>query len=61
MKEFRREVDDPMAEQLASLWESEGREGIARALYGAGGLFAGYWQATEEDLHSIDTGLGIHS
>ena len=49
-------VDDPMADALAALWASEGRGGIARALFGPQGRFEASWVAPEVDLQAL-TGL----
>jgi fructuronate reductase len=46
----KRPVDDPMAAQLATVWEQNGAGGIAAALFGSGGLFASTWQAGANDL-----------
>lgn len=46
----KRPVDDPMAKQLADLWQQNGGAGIAAALFGQGGLFASTWQATPDEL-----------
>lgn len=56
-----RRVDDPMAERLAGLWRSEGRGGIAPALFGTNGLFAPHWRASEDDLRTIEQFLGDES
>jgi fructuronate reductase len=53
-----RPVDDPMAEKLAALWVSEGRHGIAHALFGEVGLFSLDWQASEEALEYLKRRLG---
>jgi len=53
-----RPVDDPLAGKLADLWASEGSHGIARALFGEGGLFAQDWQASEDALGILETKLG---
>ena len=36
----RHPVDDPMADQLAALWQRHGADGMAAALFGQAGLFA---------------------
>ena len=46
-------VDDPMAERLHAIWAAAGRDGIAAALFGAGGLFATHWTASEHDLRVL--------
>lgn len=48
-----RAVDDPVADPLARLWREAGAGGIARALFGAGGLFANVWQADEAALGEL--------
>lgn len=53
-----RAVDDPLATRLAALWASEGHRGVAPALFGAGGLFAQDWQASEEALGMLERRLG---
>jgi len=52
-----REVDDPMARKLADLWLSEGRDGIAPALFGWQGLFGQYWTADALALGAIGAKL----
>ena len=49
----QRPVDDPMAEELRTLWQSEGRRGIASALFGPHGRFARYWQADDPTLEEL--------
>ena len=49
----RREVDDPMAEELAELWAVAGANGIAAALFGPQGLFARSWEADEAALAEL--------
>ncbi len=49
----QRPVDDPMAEELRTLWQSEGRSGIASALFGPHGRFARYWQADDPTLEEL--------
>jgi fructuronate reductase len=53
----RREVDDPMAGELAALWASAGAGGIAAALFGPRGLFAHAWQADETALAELTAKL----
>lgn len=53
-----RPVDDPMANDLRSLWQDAGRSGIAAALFGRHGLFARYWQADEPSLADLTERLG---
>ena len=48
-----RPVDDPMAEELRALWRSEGRGGVAAALFGERGLLARYWLADEATLAEL--------
>jgi fructuronate reductase len=50
-------VDDPLADRLARLWREAGEGGIVEALFGAAGLFAGDWQATEADREAIEARL----
>ena len=47
-------ADDPLAEPLAALWRSAGKNGIVEALFGGSGFFAKDWIATdaERDLLS---------
>lgn len=56
-----REVDDPMAGQLAGLWAEAGADGIAAALFGPQGLFASTWQADETALADLTARLRSHS
>jgi fructuronate reductase len=53
----RREVDDPMAAQLAELWAEAGATGIAGALFGPQGLFARTWQADDAALAELTAKL----
>lgn len=46
-----REVNDPLAQQLAALWGKEGRAGIASALFGERGIFVA--ALTEEEQQSL--------
>lgn len=46
-------VDDPMAAQLARLWQTTGTGGIAAALFGEGGVFSSAWSAGPEDLRIL--------
>ncbi|EXS71907.1 mannitol dehydrogenase family protein [Sphingobium sp. Ant17] len=43
-----RVVDDPMAVQLAALWQSAGTAGIVTTLFGEQGLFADRWTVTDQ-------------
>jgi fructuronate reductase len=43
-----RPVDDPLAAQLAALWQSAGTAGIVTALFGEQGLFADRWTVTDQ-------------
>jgi len=52
-----REVDDPMAGQLAQLWADAGADGIAGALFGPQGLFAHVWQADDTALAELTAKL----
>lgn len=54
-----RRVDDPLAAELAGLWHSSGRDGIVRALFGDGGLFARSWTASAADQLSLQHELKI--
>jgi fructuronate reductase len=53
-----RPVDDPKAEELAALWKSAGQSGIARALFGEGGMFAAHWHASDAELQELNEKLG---
>lgn len=53
----RRPVDDPQAQLLATLWQQHGAAGIARALFGAEGLFATTWTASPAALEVLDQHL----
>ena len=46
-------VDDPMADRLRAVWRAGDRSAVARALFGAGGLFAQTWTATDKDLAAL--------
>ncbi|GAO53418.1 mannitol dehydrogenase family protein [Novosphingobium sp. MD-1] len=46
-------VDDPMADRLRAVWQAGDRSAVARALFGAGGLFAQTWTATDNDLAAL--------
>ena len=46
-------VDDPMADRLRAVWQTGERSAVARALFGAGGLFAQTWTATDNDLAAL--------
>lgn len=48
-----RTVDDPMAAQLADLWQAHGADGIVAALFGQGGLFASTWTASPADSATL--------
>ncbi len=52
-------VDDPMAPQLAALWQSAGRDGITTELFGVKGLFAQYWQADAADINVLHRALAV--
>ena len=45
-------VDDPEAPQLAALWREHGAQGMAAALFGAGGRFP-QWTASATDLADV--------
>lgn len=47
-------VDDPMRDRFMALWQTAGEAHIASALFGNGGQFAQYWEASEEDLTLIN-------
>ncbi|MGE7205935.1 mannitol dehydrogenase family protein [Sphingomonas sp. NPDC019816] len=46
-------VDDPMADQLRELWQQAGRNGMAEALFGPKGLYAGRWVASDATLRML--------
>lgn len=48
-----RTVEDPMAEDLATLWRQHGSEGIVDALFGASGLLAGPGRPTPQDRSDL--------
>ena len=50
-------VDDPMAGRLAMAWSTAGREEIAAALFGDGGLIASGWRADRQDQATITAEL----
>jgi fructuronate reductase len=50
-------VNDPMADQLAALWRTEGRDGIVAALFGAHGVFGTNWTAAPEDAAVLTRAL----
>lgn len=50
-------VDDPMARQLAALWESAGKDGIVTALFGKDGLFAQHFVAGPEAAEALNRHL----
>jgi fructuronate reductase len=52
-----RPVDDPQAPRLAALWQMHGSAGVAAALFGMGGLFAGTWQASPSALDALERHL----
>ena len=43
-------VDDPMAAELAALWQLAGADGIVDALFGTGGLLTPRWAADDASL-----------
>ena len=47
-------VDDPMRDTFQSLWQTAGERHIASALFGNGGQFAQYWEASEADLVRVN-------
>lgn len=50
-------VDDPMAERLAALWSSEGRDGIVAALFGPLGVFADSWTCSDQERATLTRSL----
>lgn len=46
-------VDDPMASRLRSLWHGYDALTAARGLFGANGVFASVWTASDDDLCHI--------
>ena len=50
-----RPVDDPMAAQLAALWQSAGTDGIVTALFGEQGLFADRWTVNDQSRALLQT------
>jgi fructuronate reductase len=50
-------VADPLAGRLAQIWLKAGCREVARALFGAGGLFADDWTATPDDLQVLRSRL----
>ena len=51
-------LDDPMAERLNHLFETEGAPGMAAALFGESGLFSKFWIASPADLDLIRASIG---
>jgi fructuronate reductase len=49
-----RPVDDPVAEQLAECWARTGRDAVAAALFGRGGMLASTWQPSDADITMIN-------
>jgi len=47
-------VDDPMRDTFQRLWQTAGAAHIASALFGNGGQFAQYWEASEADLARVN-------
>ena len=50
-------VDDPMRDVLQELCGKAGNDGVARALFGKGGLFANHWRAESADISQISAKL----
>ena len=42
-------VNDPLADELAALWQRHDARGVVDALFGADGRFAGRWQADDDE------------
>ncbi len=53
----RRLVDDPLAPQLARLWQDAGSSGIVDALFSSGGLLASDWRPLAADSAAIAAAL----
>lgn len=53
VKGEQHQVDDPMAAQLADLWDRHGEHGIVSALFGPAGLFAAYYTADRTALATL--------
>ena len=47
-------VDDPMRDTFQTLWQTAGERHIASALFGNGGQFAQYWEASDKDLARVN-------
>ena len=47
-------VDDPLAAEPAERWSRTGVEGIVNALFGAQGLFANHWVASDREQAFLD-------
>jgi fructuronate reductase len=52
------QVDDPMSASLAQLWQSQGIQGGAAALFGPQGLFARAWTASPAELGLLCQRIG---
>jgi fructuronate reductase len=46
-------INDPMADELAALWGANDARGMVDALFGAGGRFAGRWQADDAERATL--------
>ena len=51
-------LDDPLADALYRLWQTEGAGGMPLALFGDRGLFTQHWVATPADLDLIRATMG---
>ena len=49
----KRQVDDPLAAELASAWTASGASGVVSALFGAGGLIPHDWFPSPEDTNLL--------
>ena len=52
-----RPVDDPMAAQLAALWQTHRADGIVDALFGNGGLMQSAWQPSTQETKLLQRQL----
>jgi len=46
-------VSDPRAKTMAAAWQTSGRDGIVKALFGEDGLISSPWQPTADDLQRV--------
>lgn len=51
-------VSDPFKDQARAIWQTEGRAGVAEAMFGQRGVFAATWTATDDDLKAITRSIG---